>query len=134
VRAATIANLNGETVLRLAAMPTAANPFRWDCVFETDRAMYRFPLSIRGDSSIRELVRYKKAELDQLADKLNSVRSAKVFLGFARFPVAQIKDPDCTTQTFVQLADLRYTEPGKSRGSFAFEMPIDCPTRVSTSK
>jgi hypothetical protein len=78
VRAAIIANLNGETVLRLAAMPTAANPFRWDCVFETDRAMYRFPLSILGDSSIRELVRYNKAELDQLADKLNSVRSAHV--------------------------------------------------------
>jgi hypothetical protein len=50
-----------------------------------------------------------------------------VFLGFARFPVMQLADPSCTSRTLVQLADLRYTEPGRSRGSFAFELPIDCP-------
>jgi len=132
LRAATLANLNGETVQRLAAMPTAANPFRWDCVFETDRAMYRFPLSIVGDSPIRNLVRYNKADLNRLADKLAANRSSNVFLGFARFPVAQLKDPNCTSQTFVQLADLRYTEPGQSRGSFALEIPVDCPSLVST--
>jgi hypothetical protein len=133
LRAAIVANLNGETVLRLAAMPTAANPFSWDCVFETDRAMYRFPLSILGDPPIRNLVRYDKTELNQLADKLAANRSSSVFLGFARFPVARLKDPNCTTQTFVQLADLRYTEPGQSRGSFALEMPIDCPNPMATS-
>jgi inner membrane protein len=134
LRAATVANLNGETVLRLAAMPTAANPFSWDCVFETDRAMYRFPLAIVGDSPIRNLVRYDKTELNRLADKLAANRSSNVFLGFARFPVAQLKDPNCTARTFVQLADLRYTEPGRSRGSFALEMPIECPNAVSTSR
>ena len=134
LRAATVANLNGETVLRLAAMPTAADPLHWDCVFETDRAMYRFPLSIVGEAPIRDLVRYDKAELNQLADKLAAVRSANVFLGFARFPVAKLKDPNCTAQTFVQLADLRYTEPGTSRGSFAFEVPIDCPEVVSAPR
>jgi len=25
------------------------------------------------------------------------------------------------------LADLRYTEPGKSTGTFSLELPIDCP-------
>src|ERR1041385_7292983 len=33
-RAQRIASKNGETVARLAAMPTLANPLQWDCVFE----------------------------------------------------------------------------------------------------
>jgi len=54
-----------------------------------------------------------------------------VFLGFARFPVLQLADPDCVTRTLVQIADLRYTEPGRSRGTFSLEMPVDCPNEQS---
>ncbi len=124
--AAKMATANGETVARLAAMPRLANPFRWDCVFETDRAMYRFDLGLVGDSSIETPVRYPKPTAE-LFNTVSQQRPARVFLGFARFPVMQLAEPGCTTRTLVQLADLRYTEPGRSRGSFAFEMPIDCP-------
>ena len=124
--AAKMATANGETVARLAAMPRLANPFRWDCVFETDRAMYRFDLGLVGDSSIDTPVRYPKPAAD-LFNTVSQQRPVRVFLGFARFPVMQLTDPGCTTRTLVQLADLRYTEPGRSRGSFAFELPIDCP-------
>jgi len=117
----------GETVLRLAAMPRLANPLRWDCVFETDRAMYRFDLGLISDGG-ENPVRYEKPgpELKPVIDYVSQQRSAQVFLGFARFPVLKLADPGCTTRTLVQLADLRYTEPGRSRGSFAFELPIDC--------
>src|SRR5882672_12759808 len=37
-----ISSARGEQFIRAAAMPTVANPFRWLCVAETDRAMYRF--------------------------------------------------------------------------------------------
>jgi Predicted membrane-bound metal-dependent hydrolases len=124
--AAKMATANGETVARLAAMPRLANPFRWDCVFETDRAMYRFELGLTRDNSAAAAVRYPKPA-PELFDIVSQQRPARVFLGFARFPVMQLADPDCTTRTLVQLADLRYTEPGRSRGSFAFELPIDCP-------
>ncbi len=124
--AAKMATANGETVAKLAAMPRLANPFRWDCVFETDRAMYRFEVGLLGDSSIETPVRYPKPSAD-LFNTVSQQRPARVFLGFARFPVMQLADPGCTTRTLVQLADLRYTEPGGSRGSFAFELPIDCP-------
>jgi inner membrane protein len=120
--------LPGETVVKLAAMPTLANPFGWDCVFETDKASYRFNLKLLNETAVTQSVRYEKPS-GKLAQALNSVsgdRRTQIFLGFARFPVARLSDPDCATLTLVQLADLRYTEPGTTRGTFSLELPIDC--------
>ena len=58
---------------------------------------------------------------------------AQVFLGFARFPVLQVADPNCTTQTLVQFADLRYTEPGRN-GTFSLEVPVECGVANETAK
>ena len=121
-----LATANGETVTRLAAMPTVANPFGWDCVFETDRANYRFNLSLLGNSP-GNAVRYVKTP--EVMEIVRQQKAGRVFLGFARFPVMQLEDPNCTTQTLVHLADLRYTEPRRSRGTFATSIPIDCPTQ-----
>lgn len=129
--AAMLAGSNGEAVARLAAMPRLANPFRWDCVFETDRATYRFDIGVMESMPARNAVRYPKpdSELKRIIEPALRERPAQVFLGFARFPVVQLSDPGCTTRTLVQLADLRYTEPGRSRGSFSLELPIECPTQ-----
>ena len=125
--AARMATANGEIVVRLAAMARLANPLRWDCVFETDRAMYRFDLGLLDGPA--HPVRYEKPrpELKEVVDYVEEQRSARIFLNFARFPVMKLADPGCTTRTLVQLADLRYTEPGRSRGTFSLELPIDCP-------
>ena len=125
-QAARMASGNGETVSRLAAMPRLANPFRWDCVFETDRATYRFDLGLLDDAPSGRIVRYAK-EAPELKATVLRQRPAQIFLGFARFPIMQLEDPGCTTRTLVQLADLRYTEPGGSRGSFSLEVPVECP-------
>ena len=121
-----------ETISRLAAMPTLADPLHWDCVFETDRATYRFRLSLLGfgNSPSSRVVRYEKPsrEFAEVLESVSQQRPARVFLGFARFPVAQLADPNCTTKTLVEFADLRYTEPGGSRGTFTLELPVDCPT------
>jgi inner membrane protein len=128
-----LASANSERVARLAAMPTLANPFRWDCVFETDLATYRFNLNLVGESSPVSVVRYAKpsGELKEIMETVSEQRPARVFLGFARFPVMQLADPGRATRTLVQLADLRYTEPGRSRGTFSLELPIDCPVARS---
>jgi len=128
--AAILASANGETVARLAAMPTLANPLRWDCVFETDRATYRFGLSLVDSAPPARVVRYAKPAgvLQEVMETVSQQRAARVFLGFARFPVMQLNDPGCATRTLVQLADLRYTEPGRSRGTFSLEVPVDCPS------
>src|SRR5258706_3700726 len=41
-RANAVARQRNERFIRAAAMPTAANPFQWQCVAETDHAIYRF--------------------------------------------------------------------------------------------
>jgi len=124
-----MASANGETVARLAAMPQLANPFRWDCVFETDAATYRFEVGLLNNVVSGKAVRYAR-ETPALKATVSQQRPARIFLGFARFPVMQLEDPDCTTRTLVQLADLRYTEPGHSRGTFSLEVPIDCPVEI----
>jgi inner membrane protein len=130
-QAARLVAPRGESVQRLAAMPTLANPLNWDCVFETDRATYRFRLRLLSFGSAGRVIRYEKPSgvLAEVLETVSEERPVRVFLGFARFPVAKLADPDCATQTLVQLADLRYTEPGNTRGTFALELPIDCPPR-----
>jgi inner membrane protein len=120
----------GEKIARLAVMPTLASPLHWDCVFETDRATYRFGLRLMSDNfPTTRVVRYEKPSgtLASVMEKVSQERPAQIFLDFARFPVAKLADPHCTTQTLVQLADLRYTEPGSSRGTFTLELPVECP-------
>jgi hypothetical protein len=109
-------------------MPTLANPFHWQSVVETDRAAYRFEVYLVGNTDVTHLIRHERADAatSPLVSKVLDDRRAKIFLEFARFPIARISDADCTTQTIVQLADLRYTEPGSQRGAFALQLPVEC--------
>jgi inner membrane protein len=137
LEATSIANRNAEQVVDVAAMPTVANPTEWICVMETERATYRFNLSLlRSAAGSARIVRYEKPQgLDAEAVALAARDSrSQVFLGFARFPVVRVAGEDCATQTLVQFADLRYTEPGRSRGTFTLDVPVDCPTLDKASR
>ena len=110
-------------------MPSLATPFTWQCIAETDRAMYRFSVSKGGEASPAN--RFDKlvgqgALLVSLAER---DRRAQVLLGFARFPIERVASESCVGQTLVQFADLRYTEPGSPRGNFSVNIPVDCPSR-----
>jgi inner membrane protein len=125
-----IAVQNGETVTDFAAMPMLANPIRWQAVTETNRAAYRFEVSLTdGVRHALAPIRYPRADatVSPFARRAGQDRRAQIFLGFARFPVYKVVGADCMSETVVQLADLRYTQPGSSRGSFALEVPISCP-------
>ena len=122
----------GESITDVAAMATLANPFQWSCVVETDSAAYRFELSLAGNSSaLSQLVRHERADTanSPAVEQVLRDERARIFLDFARFPVARVVGEDCMTQTLVQLADLRYTQPGNSRGAFSLDVPVDCPTK-----
>ncbi|MBV9211567.1 MAG: metal-dependent hydrolase, partial [Acidobacteria bacterium] len=129
--AARMAAANGERAGRLAAMPVLANPLRWQCVFETEQATYRFDLSLMKDKLAGEPLRYEKlrgAEAGLYARAAQDER-AKIFLDFARFPVAQVEG-DCLSEMLVELADLRYTEPSRGqRGTFTLNVPVECPPK-----
>ena len=130
LQASAIAASRTEQVLRVAAMPTLANPTEWLSVSETDRATYKFQVSLLRDAdSNASIARFEKptgstAEIVATAERDNR---AQIFLGFARFPGFRVVGEDCLSQTLVQFADLRYTEPGKGRGTFSLEVPVDCP-------
>ena len=128
-----IAENRGERVMDFAAMPTLLNPFFWQAVVETDRAAYRFDLHLTQSVSTPNVVRHERPEVLESAVVSKALQDyrAQVFLEFARFPVARIAGADCTTQTLVQLADLRYTEPGRQRGTFTLELPVECPANLA---
>jgi inner membrane protein len=139
-----LAAQRGELFIRVAAMPTAANPLRWLCVAETDRAMYRFFVGV-GDqvwvanlpNSIGEenrssaktgVERYEKptGQSERPVSVASRDLRAQILLGFARFPIARVESDNCIERTLVQFADLRYTEPGASRGGFSLNVPVEC--------
>ena len=129
-RADQLAAENAEHLIRVVAMPTAANPLRWQSVAETDQAIYRFFVGVAAQPSTSP-ERYEKPSglSEQLVSAASLDPRAQVLLGFARFPLAQAESENCIGQTLVQFADLRYTEPGGSRGNFSLSVPVDCPAR-----
>ncbi len=134
--ASLLAAQKNERIIKLAAMPTLANPAHWRCLTESDQAVYRFDVYLTDpERKATNLVRYAKPDQTEAALVAQAMkdRRAQMFFEFARFPVEQGVDSDCTTQTLVQFADLRYTEPGKTRGSFALELPIECPAQRKQS-
>jgi inner membrane protein len=139
-----LAGQRGERFIRVAAMPTAANPFQWLCVAETDRAMYRFLVGVgnRASADLPNSIanenrsgaptaseRYEKptGQAERLVLVASRDPRAKILLGFARFSIARVESDNCIGQALVQFADLRYTEPGASRGNFALTVSVECP-------
>ena len=132
IEARTIVSQYGESITDIAAMATLANPLRWSCVVETENAAYRFELSLTSsESAVSQLVRHDRADTadSPAVEQALQDKTARIFLEFARFPVARVVGADCMTQTLVQLADLRYTQPGSGRGTFSLDVPVDCPSQ-----
>lgn len=131
IQAKTIVSQHGESVTDIAAMATLANPFQWSCVVETESAAYKFELSLAGNHrALSQLIRHERADTadSPAVDQARQDERARIFLDFARFPVVRVVGADCVTETLVQLADLRYTQPGSGRGTFSLDVPVDCPT------
>ncbi len=132
IEARTIVSQYGESITDIAAMPTLANPFQWSCVVETEHAAYRFELSLStSPSALSQLIRNDRADTAEspAVEQALQDERARIFMDFARFPVTRVLGADCMTQTLVQLADLRYTQPGSGRGTFSLDVPVDCPTQ-----
>jgi len=123
-----------ERLIRAATMPTQATPFRWQSVAETDVAIYKFAVSVVNDSTDINNISVARFEKPggreaQPVSVAERDRRAQALLGFARFPLAHINTDNCIGQALVQFADLRYTEPGRGRGNFSVNIPVDCPNR-----
>ncbi|HYO63659.1 MAG TPA: metal-dependent hydrolase [Pyrinomonadaceae bacterium] len=114
----------GEGFVRVAAMPTLADPTRWTCVVETQRDFIRFQVTL-FDRAPRDVQRVEKSQAaaEAAARAASSDYAAAVFLDFARFPASRLTR-DCAGQTLLQFADLRFALPGARRGNFTLELPV----------
>lgn len=142
------ASARGEKLIRVAAMPTLANPLRWRCVAETDRALTRFDIRVNDEFEAVEsdqtgagvsandgvakfaanVFRFEKPQGsdDELtARAIAEDRGASVFSGFARFPAVKV-ERGCAEEVLVRFADLRFAEPGRagSASGFAVDVPL----------
>ncbi|HEV7904281.1 MAG TPA: metal-dependent hydrolase [Pyrinomonadaceae bacterium] len=122
-----------ETLLRVAAMPSLADPTRWRVLAETERATYRFDTSLLSRVETEAaapfaLARFEKpqGEAAALAARAATDPRAEIFLDFARFPAVRVETQNCAEELLVQFADLRFTEPGGARrtGNFGLEVPV----------
>src|SRR5687768_17720712 len=112
--AAMISVDNSERVVDVAAMPVLANPFNWLCVVETERAAYKFTLSLADSRGRRNEVRYDRPEAlkSPVMDRASADGRTRFFLELAGFPVARLVGEVCTARLLVEFAELRYREPG----------------------
>ena len=119
----------GARVLKVAAMPMPADPLTWRCAAETERATYRFDVSLlEGDAGARRNERrYDKPQgaTAEVVRRASADPRARVFLGFSRFPVATARR-GAGGETIIQFVDIRFTEPSdRARSdSFTVEIPV----------
>ncbi|HZH92142.1 MAG TPA: metal-dependent hydrolase [Pyrinomonadaceae bacterium] len=131
--AGAVAARQNESVLRVAAMPSLADPTRWRVLAETSAALYRFETSLlaRVEDELNApggSARFEKpqGEAAEHAARAAADERAKIFLDFARFPAARVETQNCAEEFLVRFADLRYTEPGAPRrgGNFSLEVTV----------
>lgn len=128
-QAAALTQQHAETVQRVAATPTFADPTAWVAIAETERASYRFEVRVpaRATALASNVARFAKpsgADNTQVTRAEQDAR-ARVFLNFARFPVVQLQRDGA--DALVRFADLRFTEPGRMRNSsngFALDVRV----------
>ena len=95
-----------ETVTQIAAMPTLSNPSHWRGLIESDRAIYRFDLSLSDPAAaIKNLTRFAKPEgiEAQAIDSAKQDRRVKILLECSRFPLGGLR-VGLLTETLVQFA------------------------------
>jgi inner membrane protein len=119
-------------VLRVAATPVLADPWAWRCLADAERTTFRYDLRL-GDAVVEDLHNVASFEKPvgaeaELVGRAAADERARALLDFARFPVARVVRGEGGGWV-VQLADLRYTDPGSRArvGGFALDVPVDAP-------
>lgn len=115
--------------LRVAAFPTAANPFRWHGTVETDQTMETMEVSLLGpERGLGSLsTRYKPASTPTVEAALKT-RTARVFLARARVPSLSVTRTASGWR--VEFEDLRFAGEELSAGAFSARVELDKQNQV----
>lgn len=107
----------GEDATAVYALPSAANPFRWHGVAETDRAY--FSMEVGPNFSALNLNQARVLYKPEDGDALRAARetpTAKAFLAFARLPIYNLEKRG--EDTLVTIRDLRFSWATRRRQGF----------------
>lgn len=95
---------SGETRIRHMYSPHPANPFGWTLIAETDRAVYRQPVSLLGGTA--PVARFERNLDDPRVRAALDTPDGRAWRYFARFPIARLLDDSGGVR--VLLLDARY--------------------------
>ncbi len=112
---------DGGSRVETAAMPTPANPLNWHAVIATSKAFYLADLNLAKPlPSLDSMTAYPRETGDaSVLDAARRTAQARLFLRFARFPVAEVMtfNPDNSAAS-VEIRDLRFQNLGVSNPFF----------------
>lgn len=110
LRVLAASTVEGQTPTAVGAFPLPLNPFRWDSVIETKDALYKVNVfSWDKPTDLRPLASARKPGPEAAIERSRQAYAVKVFLDFARFPIAKIV-PSPQGYTVIWM-DFRFYDP-----------------------
>ena len=112
-----------ENPQRVAAFPTAGNPFSWVGVVETASAFHVLSVSALDPEVNPDRLRvFHKPEPSRALEAVMATRTARIVDGFARFLWVRVEENEDGCQA--TLRDLRYASPDAQRPSFVAKIKL----------
>ena len=113
-------------MLRVGALPQFLNPMGWSGVIETERA-YHLTFAgfgvLQSEFERRRIKTLFKPEQSEIVAAVTQGTQARIFLGFARYPLFQINPIPQGYQ--VTARDLRFDFASRSRQRFVYSAQLD---------
>ncbi|MFZ3218084.1 MAG: metal-dependent hydrolase [Candidatus Acidiferrales bacterium] len=125
---------HGRVPLASGAFPTSLSPFTWRGVISTDSTIETLDFSLAPGAELdpdRAVTRYKPAPSAAL-DAARNTPAAKMFLRYARFPLASLESTD-EGYVFV-LRDLRFAPADRSRDNVLVHITLNANLAVTSQE
>jgi len=102
----------GAAPARVAAVPSAANPLRWQALIETDDFYALAPVDLTQDFDPARAAVYYKPESNPAFDAARATPAFRYFLQFAQFPLWRATPAaELENGQRVELTDMRFGPP-----------------------
>src|ERR1700677_1845182 len=124
----------GEAPQNVGAFAASSNPFAWRGLVSTSAAIYELNISLLPGAAFdpeQAVPHYKPEESAAIAAAQNTA-DGKLFLNYARFPLAAIEPQD--TGPEVTIRDLRFPAGDKSIENTVLDTRVDSDSRIAAQQ
>lgn len=118
----------GLSVLSQAALPQPLSPFRWSGLVRTPQGVYQGWLNTLDGGEV-ELEFFPSAR-NGYVEKADALPATKIYLWFARFPVASYREE--AGRRIIEYTDLRFRSPYRP-SAFTFRVVLDADGRARSA-